>query len=259
MTNLPAICLTFDLEEFDLPLEYKQSISIEQQMEITTKGVTNLLEILDKYNVSCTFFTTANYAQQNPGVIKKLAIKHEIASHSFFHSLFHVNDLKRSKDTLQEICGQEVVGFRMPRMAEVDHNALRSAGYKYDSSLNPTCIPGRYNHFSGSKTIYKENGLTIFPASVTPHIRTPLFWLSFKNFPSNWYCRQVTKCLKAYGYANIYLHPWEFADISGFSIPKYIAKDPQLMAGKLTSLLENFKGKTRFISIKSFLQERNEL
>ncbi|MGZ4039351.1 MAG: polysaccharide deacetylase family protein [Bacteroidia bacterium] len=257
--NLPAICLTFDLEEFDLPLEYKQSISIEQQMEITTKGVDNLLEILDKYNVSCTFFTTANYAQHNPDVIKKIATKHEIASHSFFHSLFHLNDLKKSKDTLQEICGQEVVGFRMPRMADVDLAELRSAGYKYDSSLNPTCIPGRYNHFSRSKTIYKENGLTVFPAGVTPHIRTPLFWLSFKNFSSGWYCRQVAKCLKSYGYANIYLHPWEFADISGFSIPKYIAKDPVLMAGKLTFLLENFKDKARFVSIKSFLNERNEL
>jgi len=152
-----------------------------------------------------------------------------------------------------------VVGFRMPRMAAVDHNALKAAGYKYDSSLNPTCIPGRYNHFSASKTIYRENGLTIFPASVTPHVRTPLFWLSFKNFSISWYCRQVAKCLKAYGYANIYLHPWEFTNIMGFSIPKYIAKDPGLMAKKLTFLLENFKDKARFISIKSFLQERNEL
>jgi peptidoglycan/xylan/chitin deacetylase (PgdA/CDA1 family) len=259
MTKLPAICLTFDLEEFDLPLEYKQTISIEKQMEITTLGVNTLLNILDKHNISCTFFTTANYAQHNPSLLKKIAAKHEIASHSFFHSLFHSNDLKKSKETLQEICGREVVGFRMPRMAAVNHTDLKEAGYKYDSSLNPTCIPGRYNHFSESKTIYKENGLTIFPASVTPHVRTPLFWLSFKNFPIKWYCKQVQKCLSAYGYANIYLHPWEFTDISGYTIPKYIAKSPEVMIQKLEFLLEHYKNKARFVSIKSFLAERNEL
>jgi peptidoglycan/xylan/chitin deacetylase (PgdA/CDA1 family) len=259
MSKLPAVCLTFDLEEFDLPLEYKQDISIEKQMKITTEGANTLLSILDKHGVSCTFFTTANYAQHNSQLIKKISVKHEIASHSFFHSLFHTNDLKRSKETLEEICGTEVAGFRMPRMAPVNYTDLKEAGYKYDSSLNPTCIPGRYNHFSGSKTIYKENGLTVFPASVTPHIRTPLFWLSFKNFSIKWYCRQMQKCLSAYGYANIYLHPWEFTDISGFSIPAYIAKDPAVMIKKLEFLLEAYKNKARFVSIKSFLQERNEL
>jgi len=259
MTKLPSICLTFDLEEFDLPLEYKQTISIEKQMQITTSGVNVLLSLLDKHDISCTFFTTANYAQHNADLIKKIAAKHEIASHSFFHSLFHANDLKKSKETLEEICGTEVVGFRMPRMAPVNYADLKEAGYTYDSSLNPTCIPGRYNHFSKSKTIYKENGLTVFPASVTPHIRTPLFWLTFKNFSIKWYCKQVQKCLAAYGYANIYLHPWEFTDISGFSIPKYIARDPQLMIQKLEFLLEAYKNKARFVSIKSFLKERNEL
>jgi len=257
--NLPAICLTFDLEEFDLPLEYKQEISIEEQMQITSKGMDILLPLLEKYNIQCTFFTTANYAQHNAKLIKRIAAKHEIASHSFYHSLFHVNDLKKSKETLEEICGCEVIGFRMPRMGEVNYNDLKAAGYKYDSSLNPTCIPGRYNHFSKSKTLFKKDGLIIFPAGVTPIVRTPLFWLTFKNFPAKWYAKQVQKCLIAYGYANIYLHPWEFTDISGFTIPGYIAKNPKLMSEKINFLFEYFQNKARFLSIKSFLQEKNEL
>lgn len=259
MNRLPAICLTFDLEEFDLPLEYKQEISLEKQMEITTKGTLRLLEVLDKHGVSCTFFTTANYAQHNIELVKRISEKHEIASHSFFHSLFHTKDLKESKKALEDICGKEVVGFRMPRMAAVNYSDLIDAGFKYDSSLNPTIIPGRYNHFGKTKIIHKQGSLTIFPASVTPHVRTPLFWLSFKNFSITWYCRQVAKCLRAYGYANIYLHPWEFTDISGYTIPSYIAKSPETMLGKLEFLLNNFKEKARFISIQSFLQERNEL
>lgn len=259
MKKLPVICLTFDLEEFDLPVEYKQEISEKQQMEVTQKGMDVLLPMLDQFDVHSTFFTTANFAQHKQDLIRSLIAKHEIASHSFFHSSFENKDLANSRKALEEITGAPVIGFRMPRMQKVDHQLLIQAGYKYDSSLHPTWIPGRYNHFSKPATIFKENGLVIFPASVTPNFRSPLFWLSFKNFSSAKYCRLVQKCLDAYGYANIYLHPWEFADLSAFKLPKYIAKDQKQMSAKLQYLLSHFSGKARFSTIQNFLTERNDL
>ena len=78
----------------------------------------------------------------------------------------------------------------MPRMAKVNYNDLKDAGYLYDSSLNPTFIPGRYNHLKKPKTILKKNGLLIFPAKRYSSIRIPLFWLTFKNVPITWYCKQ---------------------------------------------------------------------
>ncbi len=114
MITPATICLTFDLEEFDLPLEFKQEISKERQMEITTKGMEVLLPSLK--DISCTFFTTANYAENNPALIKQLSISHEIASHSYFHSSFDRVDLKKSREVLQTISGTEITGFRMPRM-----------------------------------------------------------------------------------------------------------------------------------------------
>ena len=97
----------------------------------------------------------------------------------------------------------------MPRMAKVNYQHIKDAGYLYDSSLNPTFIPGRYNHFTSPKTIFKnENDLLIVPASVTPLLRIPLFWLTFKNTSLKYYCRQLQKCLDTYGYVNIYLHPF---------------------------------------------------
>lgn len=255
----PVICLTFDLEEFDLPLEYKQEIVAEKQFEITREGMHALLPLLEKYEVCSTFFTTANFAQHNREMMKELAKQHEIASHSFFHSSFENADLRKSKDTLEEISTTTINGFRMPRMQSVDLFELKKAGYQYDSSLHPTWIPGRYNHFAETKTIHKKDGLTVFPASVTPFFRSPLFWLSFKNFSSVKYCRWTQKCLSAYGYANIYLHPWEFADLSAFKLPGYIAKDQKLMLSKLETFLAHFKGKARFLSINNFLAERNEL
>jgi len=141
----------------------------------------------------------------------------------------------------------------MPRMASVSYNDLKEAGYLYDSSLNPTFIPGRYNHLRASKTIFKKDGLTIFPATVTPNMRIPLFWLTFKNCSIRWFCKQVQKCLDSYGYVNLYFHPWEFANTSGFSLPSYIAKDPKLMLEKLQYFITHFKNKAEFTSIKNKL------
>ncbi len=253
MKQKPIICLTFDLEEFDLPLEYKQSISDTEQIEITSKGMEALLPMLEKEKISCTFFTTANYAQQKPEQIKQLSALHEIASHSFFHSSFKVSDLKSSKELLQNICGTDIVGFRMPRMAEVNSTDLQNAGYLYDSSLNPTCIPGRYNHLKEQKTVFKKNDLIIFPTTVTPTLRIPLFWLTFKNCSVKWFCKQVQKCLDEYGYVNLYFHPWEFADISNFSLPSYISKNPRMMLDKLQCFINHFKNKAEFTSIREKL------
>ncbi len=253
MKQKPTICLTFDLEEFDLPLEYKKAISDVEQIEVTSKGMNALLPLLTRENIFCTFFTTANYAQQKPQLIKELSTSHEIASHSFFHSSFKISDLKSSKEILQNISGTEIVGFRMPRMAEVNYTDLQNAGYMYDSSLNPTFIPGRYNHFTATKTIFKKGKLIVFPATVTTTLRIPLFWLTFKSCSIKWFCKQVQKCLDEYGYVNLYFHPWEFADVSGFSLPSYIAKDPKIMLDKLQYFINHFKNKAEFTSIRKKL------
>lgn len=259
MQKKPVICLTFDLEEFDLPLEYKQEINPQKQFEITNRGLNNLLPVLEKHNASCTFFTTANYAQNNISIVKDLASKHEIASHSFHHSSFDPGDLIKSKQALEQITSKEIYGFRMPRMGAVNYKELSTAGYRYDSSLHPTWLPGRYNHFSSPKTIFKKEGVLVFPASVTPFFRTPLFWLSFKNFSSARYISLVQKCLSTYGYVNIYLHPWEFADLTEYRLPGYIAKSPALMKQKLEALLNHFSGKAEYNSVISFLRSGNEL
>jgi peptidoglycan/xylan/chitin deacetylase (PgdA/CDA1 family) len=253
MKQKPIICLSFDVEEFDLPLEYKQHISNEEQIEITSRGMDVLLPLLEQSTTSATFFVTANYAQQKTEQIKQLVTTHEIASHSFFHSSFNKADLKKSKEVLEAICNTEVVGFRMPRMATVNYSDLQDAGYLYDSSLNPTLILGRYNHLLKTKTIFKKNELIIFPATVTPTLRIPLFWLTFKNCSVKWYCKQVQKCLDKYGYVNLYFHPWEFTDISDFSLPTYISADPKIMADKLQYFISYFKGKAEFTSIKTKL------
>lgn len=217
------VLLTFDLEEFDIPEEYGAKIPLEDKIKIGKKAVLPILSLLDKYNARATFYTTAFFAEKEPLLIRKIAEKHEIASHSYYHSSFSEEDLSKSKQKLEELSGKKVNGFRMPRLQPFDKLALKKAGYLYDSSMNPTYLPGRYNHLNKPKTLYKENGIYILPTTVSPVFRIPLFWLLFKNINLTLYNFLAYKSLKKYGYINLYFHPWEFTnEIANYDLPFYI-------------------------------------
>jgi len=49
------ILLSFDIEEFDMPLEYLGEISFDKQIEISKKGLENILRILKKYFFNSSF------------------------------------------------------------------------------------------------------------------------------------------------------------------------------------------------------------
>ena len=51
------------------------------------------------------------------------------------------------------------------------------------------------------------------PASVSPHLRIPLFWLALHNFPEWLYRSLVRQVLHHDGYFVTYFHPWEFYDL----------------------------------------------
>ncbi len=250
------ILLTFDIEEFDLPLEYNCPISSEEQISKSIEGLQAMMELLTKYSTVSTCFVTSYFAEKNPETIKKLAEKNEIASHTYRHSQFEEPDLERSKIDLERISGSQVTGFRMPRLQKIDYNHLKAAGYAYDSSLNPTFLPGRYNHFNMPRTLFKEadSGFPILPMSVSPIIRFPLFWLSFKNIPLPLYFAFCKQCLANDSYLHLYFHPWEFADLSSFKIPSYIKKTSGAEYTKrFEKLLQFLSQNGEFSTISSFL------
>ena len=253
--NEPIIFLSFDVEEFDLPLEYGNPISKQKQMKIGLQGLQAITPLLNESFIETTLFTTANFAQNFPDEIKLLSNKHEIASHSFYHSTFENIDLKLSKEKLESIINKKVVGLRMPRLKKIEMSEVKNAGYLYDSSINPTYLPGRYNNLKVSKTIYAEEGVIRVPTAVTPNFRIPLFWLSFKNLPYDLYRTMALKTLKNYGYLSLYFHPWEFTDISHYNcLPSYTRKPcGEILLNKLYKLVNDLKEVARFISIENYL------
>lgn len=253
---IPKILLSFDVEEFDMPLEYGYPISQEEQLYIGKMGLEKISPILSDATIQTTLFTTANFACHNKQIIKNLSSQHEIASHTYFHSQFSIQDLEKSKHTLAEIINKDVVGLRMPRMQIIRAKDILDAGFAYDASIHPTWLPGRYNHFDLPTIPYMDNGLKRMPASVSTVFRIPLFWLSFKNMPYALYLKLALHTLKTNGFLSLYFHPWEFVDIHKYGLPAFTKKGcDSFLLDRLAQFIYDLKQKASFVTYRQFILE----
>ena len=255
------ILLSFDIEEFDMPFEYGKVISFEDQMEISIRGTQHILDLLDKHQIKATFFSTVVFAQNATDIINRIINSgHELASHGYYHSNFEVEHLRTSKIELEKISQKSVIGYRMARMMPVDELEIAKAGYLYNSSINPTFLPGRYNNLHKPRTYFKEAGVWQIPSSVSPILRFPLFWLSFHNLPLKIYTWLAKITYKKDKYLNLYFHPWEFTDLTDkerFGFPNYVSKN----SGKqMIERMDAFIGKLKrenysFCTISNFVEK----
>jgi len=153
---MPAkpILLSFDVEEhhrieaavgYDCPLPLRKEYAT--RMETSTL---RLLDLLAEKNATATFFIVGQIAISHPQLIRAIhAGGHEIASHGWDHQRVHrftpatfLDDVRRSKDTLEQIAGVEIHGYRAPTFSVVREtgwaiDVLASAGFSYDSSIFP--------------------------------------------------------------------------------------------------------------------------
>lgn len=251
----PQVLISFDVEEFDMPLDYQYNISMDRQLQLGKDGLDAVMKMIDQQKIPTTLFTTANFANHFPDSIRAHAENHEIASHTFFHSHFTNEHLLESKLALEKISGQTVTGLRMPRMRVVDMQEVIKAGYSYDSSINPTWLPGKYNNLHLPRAVYMDQGMKRIPASVSPNLRIPLFWLSFKNFPYGLFKQLTIQTLEKDGYVCLYFHPWEFIDITNLSLPAFTRKlCGQPLLDRLNKLIIDLKSKGyEFSTINNFL------
>lgn len=174
---------------------------------------------------------------------------HELASHGVNHTVFKPEDLLASRLRLEQLSKQPVHGYRMARMMKVDKDAVAKAGYVYESSLNPTFIPGRYNNFTKPRHPFWQNGVIQIPVSVTPLVRFPLFWLAAHVLPQKLYRTLSMTALRKDGYFCTYFHPWEFYDLKslqqeGIKLPGMICRNSgEGMRERLDGLIKYFKAR----------------
>jgi polysaccharide deacetylase family protein (PEP-CTERM system associated) len=134
------ITLTVDVEDYAPPGE-----------DLRAEHVTDeLLGFLATRSIRGTFFIVGELAEQLPSLVRAIADGgHEIALHGWEHRpLADIEpdtlraDLKKGKDTLEQLAQQPVVGFRAPMFSLVPSthgvlDMLVDAGFSYSSSVLP--------------------------------------------------------------------------------------------------------------------------
>lgn len=252
------ILLSFDTEEFDVPREHGVDFTLEEGMKVSVEGTRRILDVLKTNGVRATFFCTGNFAEHAPEVVRRIVDEgHEVACHGVDHWQPKETDFALSKEIVERVAGRTVNGYRQPRMFPVVESEIKRAGYRYNSSLNPAFIPGRYMHLTAPRTWFVEDGVMQIPASVTPWLRFPLFWLSLHNLPEVLYHWMVRRTLRHDGYFATYFHPWEFYDLKEhpeFRMPFIIRNNSgRQMVQRLDSLIRMLKGRRyEFITYNEF-------
>ncbi|MDD6895836.1 MAG: polysaccharide deacetylase family protein [Prevotellaceae bacterium] len=259
------ILLSFDTEEFDVPREHGVDFSLEEGMKVSIVGTNRILDCLKDNGVKGTFFCTANFVRLAPEVMRRIIDEgHEVACHGVDHWQPKATDVEESKNTIESLLGIEVKGYRQPRMFSVSDSEIERMGYTYNSSLNPAFIPGRYMHLTAPRTWFMRGGVMQIPASVTPLLRFPLFWLSLHNLPQWLYHMMVRRVVAHDGYFVTYFHPWEFYELKEhpeYRMPFIIKNHSGLdMKARLDRLIKMLKAKGhRFATFTEFVgQQKNK-
>ncbi len=253
------ILLSFDIEEFDVPREHGVDYSLEEGMQVSVEGTNRILDVLKANDVCATFFCTANFAENAPNVMQRIIREgHEVACHGVDHWQPKESDFARSKEIVERVTGITVTGYRQPRMFPVVESEIKRVGYRYNSSLNPAFIPGRYMHLNTPRTWFMKEGVMQIPASVTPLLRFPLFWLSLHNLPEWLYHQLVRRVLRHDGYFVTYFHPWEFYELKKhpeLKMPFIIRNNSGLdMVNRLDNLIKMLKSQGhQFITYNDFV------
>lgn len=113
-----------------------------------------MLELLARADVRGTMFVLGKFADAHPAVVKEIhAAGHEIACHGHGHvEIFKqaradlIEDVRRAKDTLEQLIGAPVRGYRAPDFSIVRRTlwaleVLVDLGFQYDSSIFPVRRP----------------------------------------------------------------------------------------------------------------------
>ena len=134
--------LTMDIEDW-YHLDYFNSNQCDRKYSMLD-GIDVYREILSIHDIPSTFFIVSEIAESIDSTLREIAQeKHEIGSHGLNHirpitipkSEFYP-ELVRSKNTLEEIIGHSIQGYRAPCFS-IDRQRLdiiQEAGFTYDSS-----------------------------------------------------------------------------------------------------------------------------
>lgn len=142
--------ITNDVETTSL---WNHRLSDKTGEVVLNEGMPLLLEAYEKFKVKATFYFNGDIVRLYPDVVKMIIPNgHEVACHGWVHNSDQAFDvlsydeqvehLRKSKELLEDISGQEIISFRAPalRVNQYTPRALAATGFKTDSSVAPQRI-----------------------------------------------------------------------------------------------------------------------
>lgn len=196
------------------------------QQSRVAQSTRKLLDLMDEYGVSGTFFVLGWVADQFPDLVAEVASRgHEIASHGYAHQRVTTlqeqefdEDIRRANDAIYRATGVVPSGYRAPAFSVVHQtmwatDVLKKNGFLYDSSIYP--ISGHPDYGIGDFPLDAHtlpNGLFEIPMSVAEYgpLRLPCSGGGYlRQFPFVLFKSLVTRCHTAGRPLVFYIHPWE--------------------------------------------------
>lgn len=116
--------LTFDIEEWFHILDFEETRNEEQWKTYEVRiyeNVERIFRILEETNTQATFFIIGWIAKTYPDLVKRIASRYQIGSHTMNHQLIWQQtpdefreDVSSSVKFLEDLTGQKVTAFRVP-------------------------------------------------------------------------------------------------------------------------------------------------
>jgi polysaccharide deacetylase family protein (PEP-CTERM system associated) len=218
----PHLIFTMDVEEW----YHAENISkyVRDASHSSLSRVASVLDELDKQEAFGTFFVIGELAQKNSMLIREIVGRgHEIASHGWNHRLIDsmnskelLIDLRESKDVLEQVSGEAVLGYRSPCFSANRNinEMLAEAGYRYSSCGISASFHDRYGGGFLGKSLEDRTGIPDFPLPSTELFGRYIPSTGggyFRLFPlllQNWLLNRSRQDPLIF-----YCHPWDF-DVS---------------------------------------------
>jgi peptidoglycan/xylan/chitin deacetylase (PgdA/CDA1 family) len=232
-------------------------------------SIPRILDLFDRVGARCTFFVSGEVARAISSELRDIASRgHEIASHGRRHVRYDrlsisglEEELQSSKDTLEDVTGRRIVGFRSPYFAPHSNlfPALARAGYEYDSSLVAGRLPGRYNNKISDGPFWKESILEI-PIGRLPFTPLPsgLLWLNLLRsaVPLSWLPRP-SKQLGVFYLHPFDLYPAKYTPLFDWKVNLWYLFGQKHACATLEAYLQRVGKQSQFVKMQDlFMQHR---
>lgn len=151
--QLPIAAMSVDVEEYFQVAAFEQQVTPNEWSKYPSRvesQMDDILQVFDDKSVKATFFVLSSVAQKHPQLVRRIVqAGHELASHGHMHQKADRQtpdefrqDIQFSKELLESISGQAVLGYRAPSFSintsnEWAFEVLRDAGFVYSSSTYP--------------------------------------------------------------------------------------------------------------------------